>query len=133
MKDETRVWLRYAEENQEAARLLLEQKLYNPCLQNIQQAVEKGLKSLLLEKSHRYRKTHAITELVTLLAQDGIAIQLKEEDCDLLDAIYLPSKYPLGSVLPAFEPDHELCCRCLMLAESVLEQVRQKLLKPLMQ
>lgn len=35
MKDETRVWLRYAEENQEAARLLLEQKLYNPCLQNI--------------------------------------------------------------------------------------------------
>lgn len=41
MKDETRVWLRYAEENLEAARLLLHQNLYNPCLQNVQQCVEK--------------------------------------------------------------------------------------------
>lgn len=127
MKGETRVWLTYAEENLAAANLLLKQSLYNPCLQNVQQCIEKSLKALLLEKVHRHRKTHAITELVHLLAVDGVKIRLKDEDCDLLDSIYLPSKYPLGSVLPAFDPDGELCSHCLILAETVLEQIRQEL------
>jgi len=26
----------------------------------------------------------------------------------LLDSVYLPSKYPLGSVLPHFDPDAEI-------------------------
>jgi len=127
MKDETRVWLTYAEENLEAAQLLLTQSLYNPCLQNVQQSIEKCLKALLLEKSNSSRKTHAITELVRLLADDGINIRLQAEDCDLLDSIYLPSKYPLGSVLPAFNPDDEICEHCLVLSKVVLEQVKQEL------
>ena len=80
MKDEIKVWLSYAEENLNAARLLLEQSLYNPCLQNMQQSIEKALKALLLEKSHSYRKTHSITELVHLLADQQIIIRLSEED-----------------------------------------------------
>jgi len=125
MKDETRVWLSYSEENFKAAQLLLERNIYNPCLQNIQQSIEKALKSILLEKSHCYRKTHSINELVHLLANQQIAISLSEEDCDLLDSIYLPSKYPLGGVLPDFEPDASLCQHCLMLAEEVVSQVRK--------
>jgi len=50
---------------------------------------------------------------------------LSEDDCDLLDSIYLPSKYPLGGVLPDFEPDTDLCLRCLILAEDVLSQIRK--------
>lgn len=125
MKGEVRVWLDYAEENLMAARLLLDQKLYNPCLQNMQQSIEKALKALLLEKAHNYRKTHSITELVHLLAGQQIIIDLSEEDCDLLDSIYLPSKYPLGGVLPDFEPDANLCLRCIMLAENAIHQVRK--------
>ena len=83
------------------------------------------MKSILLEKSHCYRKTHSINELVHLLANQQIAISLSEEDCDLLDSIYLPSKYPLGGVLPDFEPDASLCQHCLMLAEEVISQVRK--------
>jgi HEPN domain-containing protein len=127
MKGEVREWLAYAEDNLEAARLLLQQDLYNPCLQNIQQSIEKSLKALLLEKTSSYRKTHAVTELVKMLHSVGIAVHLSEDDCDLLDAIYLPSKYPLGGVLPDFDPDEELCNRCLLLAESVLDQVVQNL------
>ncbi len=125
MKDETRVWLSYAEENLKAAKVLLEKNLYNPCLQNMQQSVEKILKALLLEKSHSQRKTHSITELVHLLANQQIIICLSDEDCDLLDSIYLPSKYPLGGVLPDFEPDVELCLRCVTLAEDVMRQVQR--------
>ena len=125
MKDETIEWLNYAEENLKAARLLLEQSLYNSCRQNMQQSIEKVLKALLLEKAHSYRKTHSITELVHLLADQRIIISLSEEDCDLLDSIYLPSKYPVDGVLPDFEPDAALCLRCVMLAEDVVHQVQK--------
>ena len=126
MKDDTRAWLAYAGENLAAAEILHDRRLYNPCLQNIQQSVEKSLKALLLEKTHSQRKTHSITELVRLLVRHQISIRLTEEDCDLLDSIYLPSKYPLGGVLPAFEPDALLCRQCLSLAEAVIMQVRKE-------
>jgi HEPN domain-containing protein len=41
MSDEPAVWIRYAAENRQAAALCLESRLFNPCLQNAQQAVEK--------------------------------------------------------------------------------------------
>lgn len=48
MKDETQMWLRYSAEHLDSANILLESKLYNPCLQNVQQAVEKALKAILI-------------------------------------------------------------------------------------
>lgn len=57
MKDETRTWLGYAEENLQSARLLLENHLWNPCLQNAQQAVEKYLKALLNEYAIPLKRT----------------------------------------------------------------------------
>ncbi len=32
---------------------------------------------------------------------------------------YLPSKYPIGGVLPDFEPDMQTCVQCLAVAERV--------------
>jgi HEPN domain-containing protein len=127
MKDDSRAWLTYAGENLAAAEILLQQGLYNPCLQNVQQCVEKSLKALLFEKAHSQRKTHSIAELVRLLADHQIAIRLSEEDCDLLDSIYLPSKYPLAGVLPHFEPDASLCSQCLSLAEALIIQVQKNI------
>jgi HEPN domain-containing protein len=49
MKDETKKWLEYAGENLASAQVLVDSQLYNPCLQNVQQAVEKMLKALLLD------------------------------------------------------------------------------------
>lgn len=57
MKDESKIWLSYAKENLLAAQFLSTQSLYNPCLQNVQQSIEKGLKALLLEKGCSPRKT----------------------------------------------------------------------------
>ena len=47
----------------------------------------------------------SIGELRRGLLDIGLDPGLTEDEADLLDTIYLPSKYPLGSVLPAFEPD----------------------------
>jgi len=123
MKDETRMWLVYAQENLTSASILLESRLYNPCLQNVQQAVEKSLKACLVEQGQKIRKTHSINELIALLSALNCDVGIDEVDCDLLDTIYLPSKYPLGNILPDFSADYELCQQCLVIAKKVVEKV----------
>ncbi|NOX67049.1 MAG: HEPN domain-containing protein [Chlorobi bacterium] len=127
MREETKYWLKFAKENLDAANVLLESSLFNPCLQNIQQSVEKTLKALLIEHAIGLLKTHSITELVELLAKNNFDIDITEDDCDLLDSIYLSTKYPVGSVLPDFEPDNQICIRSLEIAKMVLKDVKDKL------
>ena len=80
MQEETKSWLTYSEENLEAAKVLLESELYNPCLHNIQQSIEKALKSLFIEKVIPYKKTNNIMELKTILEKNGISIELTEDE-----------------------------------------------------
>src|SRR3989304_1052570 len=124
MQEETKSWLTYSEENLEVAKVILESELYNPCLNNIQQSIEKALKSLFIEKVIPFKKTHNIMELKTILEKNGILIVLTEDECDFLDSIYLPSKYPIGSALPFFYPDKEICHCSISLAERVIKEVK---------
>lgn len=123
MNDEIRLWWQYAEDNKKSAEVLLGQSLFNPCIQNARQAVEKYLKTVLLAKGLPLRRTHSIQELCLLLGEAGIAIPLSAEDIDLLDAVYLPSKYPLGSALPDFTTDDSICNKCLKFVETVRKEV----------
>ena len=125
MRDETAAWLKYAEENLQSSKLLLQSCLYNPCLQNVQQSVEKALKAVFLEKAIKLKKTHDVLELKNILFGHDIAIDLSEDDCDFLNSIYLPSKYPLGGILPDYEPDEATCREAIKLAENTLRSVQQ--------
>lgn len=124
MKEQTKTWLEYADENLQSAKLLLESDLYNPCLQNVQQATEKMLKALLAERGIKIKKTHSINELVTLLAENGLKVDIKEDERDLIDSIYLPSKYPVGSALPNFEPDMQTCKQCVAIADRLRDSIQ---------
>ena len=42
MKGETKIWLEYAKENLKSSKVLLESKLYNPCLQSLIYCLEKN-------------------------------------------------------------------------------------------
>lgn len=112
-------WIAYADENLAIARLALEGGYYNACLQNVQQAVEKYMKAVLLGRGLSLQKTNSISTLNDLLANDGMRVMLSEEDCILLDSIYMPSKYPFGSALPDFNPDEQICRECIQIAENV--------------
>lgn len=127
MKDETTIWSDYAKENFQSAKILLASGLFNPCLQNVQQCVEKALKALLVENSIKLKKTHSIAELKNILHINRIDVEISEEDCEFLDSIYLPSKYPITSVLPYFKPDLEICNNGISIAESVLKFVQNVL------
>jgi len=127
MKDEAKVWLEYAKENLASAQILLDHGLFNPCLQNAQQSVEKMLKALLIEAGIKVRRTHSIGELVTALAHAGMKVPMADEEADLLDSVYLPSKYPLGSALPDFEPDRAVCDRCVGVALRLRQWVAESI------
>jgi len=126
MSAEGRRWLVYAQENLRAAAVCLEGNLFNPCLQNAQQAVEKALKALHLVSGLPLKKTHSIGELRRELLRVNADPGLSEDDAELLDTVYLPSKYPLGSVLPNFEPDAEMARHCLTIAHHVLSVTRKR-------
>lgn len=124
MKDETRLWMKYAEENFKSAKVLKESKLFNPCLQNIQQAVEKFLKAVIIEYGFEFRKTHSINELKSIIVSRGITADITKEECHVLDSVYLPSKYPISSALPDFEPDIKICDEFLVVADRVRASVK---------
>ena len=125
MKGETQTWLGYAEENLAVARLSLGKRYLNACLQNTQQCIEKALKAVVIEKDLAFRKTHSIQELANQLAEAGLESGVTEDECDLIDAIYLPSKYPMASVVPDMEADTRICRQCLDIAERVINIVKQ--------
>ncbi len=124
MKEQTKTWLKYADENLQSAKVLLESKLFNPCLQNVQQAVEKMLKAVLVERGINIRKTHSINELVTILAENDLRVVIERDERDLIDSIYLPSKYPVGSALPDFEPDVQTCRQGVAIADRLRESIQ---------
>ena len=127
MKDQTKKWLEYADENLRSAKVLLDSRLFNPCLQNVQQAVEKMLKAVLVESGVKIKKTHSISELVTILAEGGTKVNIEEHERDLIDSIYLPSKYPIGGILPDFEPDLQICRQCVAIADRLRDSIRDLL------
>jgi HEPN domain-containing protein len=127
MKDEALKWIQFADENLNAARILLQNMLLNACLQNIQQSVEKYLKAALICLDKPFKKTHSIRELMLLLAKSGTSVEITDDEQDFLDSIYLPSKYPLGSALPDFYPDIAICRQALEIAVRVQLQTKSLL------
>lgn len=125
MKDNAIQWIVFAEENLACARLVADNGYYNPALQNAQQATEKALKALIVQQGLGFRKTHSIQELRNIVSAEDLDLCLTDEDCELLDSIYLPSKYPLGSALPDSEPDRATSDACIVIADNVVRRIRQ--------
>ena len=123
MKDETSQWLKYANENLESSKILLESFLYNPSLQNAQQSIEKYIKAYFIENGLKLQKTHNILSLNEILRQNNIFLNITDDEIDLIDTIYLSSKYPFGSVLPDFEPDKDICLKCIDIANQVKKDI----------
>jgi len=127
MKSETKQWLNYADENLQSAKVLVDSHLYNPSLQNSQQSIEKYIKAYFIEKGLKLQKTHNILSLNETLKQNNVFLNIIEDEIDLIDAIYLSSKYPFGSVLPDFEPDQTICLQCINIASKVQEDIKKLL------
>ncbi len=67
------------------------------------------------------------SRLYNPLKNNNIEIDLSDEDCDFLNSIYLPSKYPIGSVIPDYDPDDSICKEALAIALNATKSILGKL------
>lgn len=78
--------------------------------------MEKYLKAILIERDISLLRTHSIQELAKSLSDNGIKPSISEDDIDLMDTIYIPSKYPVYSALPHAMPNRSICNEALQIA-----------------
>ncbi len=123
-------WLGYARENLRTAQWAFQNGLLNPSLQKALQAVEKALKAVWVFRGQTVRKTHSIADLVEDLAAAGADVGSTLAQCHLLDSVYLPSKYPVESVLPERPVDTAAAGQCVGLAEQVCAWAAGKIAGP---
>jgi HEPN domain-containing protein len=95
-------WLRYAENDRQAAIKLLELGFYEQCTFYCQQAVEKLLKALLvLQTGRRPVHTHDLSALLEKITGIESSEEIARAISDI-DGYYVGSRYPLDTVDPGF-------------------------------
>lgn len=114
-------WLSFARDDLRVAQLVLREGIYHQACFHAQQCVEKTLKGMLVFRGYHAPRTHAITDLVSLLGS-GFAAELADELGEL-DDYYIPTRYPdaLPGVLPDGMPGISEAKQAVALAMSVLE------------
>jgi HEPN domain-containing protein len=130
MKKATVAWLDFAHRDLEAAKLLVDHEyVSNAVLFHSQQCVEKCLKALLEEADVPVPHLHSIVTLHSLLMEEaGISLSLDEDELDLLDAVYIDTRYPSGiGLLPSGFPTKEDAQGLLKIAEMVYRETATRL------
>ncbi len=65
--------------------------------------------------------------MIAIIDELGIDIQITEDECDFIDAIYVPSKYPVENVYADSDANADLCEKAIGIAEGVIDSVKQYL------
>ena len=106
--DDPREWLRRARSNlaRAAQGQVTPDVLFEDTCFDAQQAVEKALKALLVLRGVQVPRTHAISALITMLADLGFDIPVDLEEASALTDYAVASRYP-GPAEPVLVDDHE--------------------------
>jgi len=130
MKKGAKVWLDFADRDLQAARLLVDSEyVSNVVLFHAQQCVEKCLKALLEENGVFVPHIHSVVKLNSLVMEEaGISLNLDEDELDLVDAVYIDTRYPSGlGLLPSGFPTREDAREILGIAERVYNETSEHL------
>jgi len=89
-------WLRRARSNLARARLLAgaPDVVYEDLCFDAQQAAEKALKAVLVHRGTAFPKTHALAELLTLVARAGVELPAEVREATLLTPYAVEARYP---------------------------------------
>lgn len=90
LKEETKRWLARAAEDLADAQLLLDEGRFNAASFHAQQAAEKSLKALLVERQGRFSRVHNLVSL----ALEAKAPPEMLPHCRLLTPAYTAARYP---------------------------------------
>lgn len=94
--DEPAEWLRRARAHLARAKADrdLTGVLYEDLCFDAQQAAEKAIKAVLVSRTVRFPKTHAIAELLTLAANSGLALPGQVKEASRLTRYAVETRYP---------------------------------------
>lgn len=125
MKKEAEAWRIIAGEELQSAQYLADKKLFRMVCYHAQQAVEKSLKALLVERDVDVPRTHNILDLIKAAVKLGYDMMLSDEDAVFLNSIYR-SRYPAGlGLMPSGEPSAADSDKALKIAERVVELTKK--------
>ena len=123
MKDSIDQWFRQAREDMAMAECLFNNKYYRGACYHSQQAIEKGMKGVLIKKGWELEKAHSIRLLTSIAQRYGISSVMQEEDMDFIDSIYR-GRYPAEEgLLPIGEPTMEDAMRAVKIASDVIRKL----------
>jgi HEPN domain-containing protein/predicted nucleotidyltransferase len=124
MRKATSAWMREAEEELESANVLYEHERYKSACYHSQQAVEKGLKAVMIEKGKRPERTHDVVELYNAVTALGVDSGLSVDDAVYLNSIY-KGRYPTEEgLLPHGEPSRADTEQAVLSAKRLIERLR---------
>lgn len=126
---DVRKWLEYADEDLRAADSTLRDEVFSAACFHAQQAVEKTVKAMLLEKTGRVPKQHSLLRLTEMSESKEIFEQQKEQ-LEFLDKFYVPTRYPdaLPGSLPEGLPGKEDAEKAVASAKEVIKSVKKRLI-----
>ncbi len=90
MRKETENWWKQANRDMESAKRIMELGEYHVCAFLSQQAVEKGLKALLIETTGNFPRIHDVVELSRRVKAPSKIIEL----CAVINPAYTSTRYP---------------------------------------
>lgn len=114
---EERRWLSLAQDDFKSAKSNLSSKIFYVSAFLSQQVAEKALKAVLISKTRELIKTH---DLVLLGRHVGLPKSLSE-DCELLNTVYIDSRYgDTGGKLPSKKFTKKISSDLLSKAKAIL-------------
>ena len=120
MRKATGSWIKEAKDEFDSAVILYDHEKYRGACYHSQQAVEKGLKALILEKGKKPERTHDIVELLNEVKDQGWDIELTVDDAVFLNSVY-KGRYPTEEgLLPHGEPLREDAEKAVSAAEKLV-------------
>lgn len=127
-REQARWWIRTAESDLDAARLLTEADRHHLAAFHSQQAAEKALKAILADRGLSLR-THAVTELLERLRDNGVGTpEGLANGARRLDLHYVQSRYPNGlGGDPTTYYDAEIAGEAIDLARRFVRFARSRL------
>lgn len=123
MKEEVRLWLGYAEADIKTAGHAAEAGDYYAAGFWAQQAVEKGLKALILHKGAEFKKIHDLEALAKKINASGAII----DKCKRISPAYTIARYPDAASKPAKSVTKEEAEELVNLAKEVLEWAKSQM------
>jgi len=93
MKEETKEWLDKAKEDMDIAEICYSKNKFGGVAFHSQQAAEKALKALQLEKLNKFDKVHDLVKLGESVGAPRNIIK----NCDSLNPLYIETRYPISA------------------------------------